>query len=153
MHLIVNFITQEKMLKQQTTSELARVIESQQLGRIVEQGMKGSFKIPVAELSKLPGELVKSLKVFKSSSSTFRGKNGKRVSYQFKWFLMINLFLQVIFLMDSEMTQTTAKRLKLIAGLKYSLWIKERQIQEIIQEKEYAHFLYSRTENRRYWVT
>ena len=84
MHLIVNFITQEKMLKQQTTSELARVIESQQLGRIVEQGMKGSFKIPVAELSKLPGELVKSLKVFKSSSSTFRGKNGKSVSFPFK---------------------------------------------------------------------
>ena len=62
-------------------SDVAEAIEQHRLeGFIEESGRGGTFKIPVAELGRFPAKVAKVLKKIKSTSSTFRGKTGKRVS-------------------------------------------------------------------------
>ena len=60
--------------------DIANAIEKHRLETLVEEsGRGGTFKIPVADIAKFPSEVAKMLKTLKSTSSTFRGKAGKRV--------------------------------------------------------------------------
>ena len=63
--------------------DVALAIEKHRLESFVEEsGRGGTFKIPVADLFRFPSEVAKVLKTLKSTSSTFRGKAGKRVSVE-----------------------------------------------------------------------